>query len=147
VQTAAGDAIIKPMFSPDGRWVAYTAVRGDFEVFVEPNPPTGGRWQASTQGGHWPLWSGDGKYLFYVDGNNDVVRTAASHKNGFQAQATRVFFKGIYLTPGSASDYAASHDGRRILMMRPAEGPDAPTRMVIVLNWRQELDKVAPKSQ
>jgi serine/threonine-protein kinase len=134
------DGGMTPMFSPDGRWIAYTAApNADFEVFVQPYPPTGGRWQASSQGGHWPRWSGDGKQLFFVDGNNDIIRVTISTKNGFQAESAKLFYKGIYMPPGSTSNYAVSYDGTRVLMMKPADGPQVPSQMVIVLNWAGEL--------
>jgi serine/threonine-protein kinase len=138
------DGGMTPMFSPDGHWIAYTAApNADFEVFVQPYPPTGGRWQASSQGGNWPRWSGDGRQLFFVDGSGDVIRVSTSTKNGFQAEAAKLFYKGIYMPPGSTSNYAVSYDGNRVLMMKPADGPQVPSQMVIVLNWAAELSRAS----
>src|SRR5262249_28070018 len=56
-----------PAFSPDGRWFAYASnelsQRG--EVFVQPFPPNGDKYQMSTEGGRAPMWSYDGKQIFY----------------------------------------------------------------------------------
>ncbi|MBI3472582.1 MAG: PD40 domain-containing protein [Candidatus Solibacter usitatus] len=55
--------------SPDGRWVAYRSNEsGKPEVYVQPFPPSGGKWQISTAGGHEPRWRRDGKELFYTLG-------------------------------------------------------------------------------
>jgi Tol biopolymer transport system component len=52
-------------FSPDGKWIAYTSIEtGRFEVFVQPFPLTGAKYQISKQGGGHALWSPDGKELF-----------------------------------------------------------------------------------
>ena len=56
----------RPRLSPDGRWIAYqTDESGGLEVLVRPFPEIdGGRWEASTDGGHSPVWSPDGRELF-----------------------------------------------------------------------------------
>ena len=55
-----------PAFSPDGRWLAYRSNEsGTFEVYVRPFPGPGGRWQVSTGGGGFPLWSRDGRELLF----------------------------------------------------------------------------------
>ena len=42
--------------SPNGRWIAYQSnVSGRWEVYVQPFPDLGGRWQVSTQGGVSPI--------------------------------------------------------------------------------------------
>ena len=56
-----------PMFSPDGRWIAYLSnEQGQFEVFVRPFPGPGGVWQISSGTGVYPVWSRDGKTLFFM---------------------------------------------------------------------------------
>ena len=55
-----------PEFSPDGRWLAYASDEsGRVEVWVRPFPGPGGSWQISKEGGVEPIWSKDGKQLFY----------------------------------------------------------------------------------
>ena len=76
LQTAG--LVINPAFSPDGRWLAYASNEaGNYQVYVRPYPPAtgGGQWQISTAGGAIPVWSRDGKQLFYrpADGRIMVV--------------------------------------------------------------------------
>src|SRR5580765_3379904 len=53
-------------FSPDGRWLAYASNEtGRFEVFVEPVPATGARVQLTREAGGHPLWSTDGRTLYF----------------------------------------------------------------------------------
>jgi Tol biopolymer transport system component len=54
-------------FSPDGRWFAYTSTEsGRTEVYVQTFPVSGGKWLVSTGGGSQPRWRRDGKELFYI---------------------------------------------------------------------------------
>ncbi|MCM2257251.1 MAG: protein kinase [Vicinamibacteria bacterium] len=70
------------VFSPDGRWVAYTSNEsGRSEVYIRPFPGPGGKWQVSTDGGNWPFWSVDGRQLFFRHLNQVMaaaVRTTTS---------------------------------------------------------------------
>ena len=62
-------------FSPDDRWVVYTSDEsGQNEIYVQPYPADGSKWQISTGGGLQPRWSADGKELFYLtpDGRNSL---------------------------------------------------------------------------
>ena len=63
-----------PMFSPDGRWLAYTSDEsGRAEVYVRAFPGPGGKWQVSTDGGVYPLWAPSGRELFYRSGDKMMV--------------------------------------------------------------------------
>src|SRR5262249_38940792 len=54
-------------FSPDGKWVAYQSNEsGRSEVYVQPFPGPGAKFQISTDGGANPLWRRDGKELFFL---------------------------------------------------------------------------------
>ena len=58
----------EPMFSPDGRWIAYYSTEsGQNEVYVRPFPGPGGKWQISTGGGGgvYPAWSATRRELFF----------------------------------------------------------------------------------
>lgn len=63
------------MFSPDGKWVAYNSDEsGQPEIYVQPFlAKKGGKWQVSTNGGYTPKWSKDGKELFYLSLDNQIM--------------------------------------------------------------------------
>jgi len=57
-------------FSPDGKCMAYISDEsGRFEVYVQPYPGPGGKWQISTEGGVEPVWARNGRELFYRNGD------------------------------------------------------------------------------
>ena len=65
---------IVPAFSPDGRWIAYVSIEsGRSEVYVRPFPGPGGKWQISTAGGTYPVWSPARKELLYATPDNRIM--------------------------------------------------------------------------
>jgi len=135
-----------PSFSPDGHWMAYVSDEsGHFEVYVQPYPGPGGKWQISTEGGTEPVWNSNGRELFYRSGRKMMAVEIAT-KPGFTAGKPRVLFEGEYLpTPGTFPNYDVSHDGQRFLMIKPKDAGDAaPAQINVVLNWFEELKRLAP---
>ena len=64
----------EPKFSPDGRWLAYISDEsGRYEIYVQPYPGPGGKWQISTEGGTEPVWNPNGRELFYRSGDKMMV--------------------------------------------------------------------------
>src|SRR5262249_19018308 len=62
-----------PSLSPDGRWLAYVGTESrPVRVYVEPFPPTGEKHQITDNGGN-PLWSPDGKQLFFMRGGRQIL--------------------------------------------------------------------------
>src|SRR5450759_187348 len=64
-----------PAFSPNGRWIAYLSNEsGRFEIYVRPFPGRGrGKWQISTGGGLYAIWSNNGRELFYESLDNRIM--------------------------------------------------------------------------
>jgi serine/threonine-protein kinase len=132
-----------PIFSSDGRWLAYVSDEsGRYEVYVRPYPGPGGKWQISTEGGAGPVWNRNGRELFYRNGNKMMV-VEISTEGAFSAAKPKLLFE----TEGPATystfpDYDVSPDGRRFLMIRDGEQPA--TQVNVVLNWFEELKRKAP---
>jgi serine/threonine-protein kinase len=133
-----------PMFSPDGRWLAYVSDEsGREEVYVRPYPGPGAKHAVSTEGGREPAWSPDGRELFYRSGNKMIVAPVETAPD-FTAGTPRVLFEGPYIMYlGGGNNYDVTADGRRFLMIRRELGP-APTQINVVLNWTEELKRLVP---
>jgi len=145
--------------SPDGRWLAYQSneSRQD-EIYVRPYPDVNsGRWQVSTMGGTQPLWARSGRELFYVAPDGGLMRVAvergpARPQSGGQAWRTGTpakLFDSTYAWAISGligRSYDISADGRRFLAIKPpaAEQTGAPTNLIVVQNWFEELKRLAP---
>ena len=121
-------------FSPDGRWIAYSVREaGNEQVWVRAYPEVdSNRWRISTDGGQFPRWSADGRTIFYQRGPAMMavtVRTAP----GFAFDPPVRIFEGPY-----AEDYDLARDGRFLMVKNPPDTPLA-NRIIVVLNWLEEL--------
>jgi Tol biopolymer transport system component len=138
-----------PELSPDGHWLAYATDDGSGhrEVFVQPYPGPGGKWQVSTDGGNEPLWNPNGRELFYRNGDR-MMAVDITTQPGFAAGKPRQLFKGSYLTAYAGwvrPNYDVSPDGQRFLMLKPDDPEQVPlTQINVVLNWSEELKRLVP---
>jgi len=135
-----------PRFSTDGRWITYASDEsGRFEIYVQPYPGPGGKWQISTEGGGEPVWNPNGRELFYRNGDKMMAVDIAAQP-GFTAGKPRMLFEGKYEPPPvPISNYDVSPDGQRFLMIKPSESSAAAlTQIVVVLNWFDELKQKVP---
>jgi serine/threonine-protein kinase len=134
-----------PRFSPDGRWLAYISNEsGRHEVYVQPYPGPGGKWQISTEGGTEPAWNPSGRELFYRSGDR-MMAVNVSTRPSFTVGKPHVLFSGPYEpTPATFSNYDVSPDGQRFLMLKPSETEQAPAQINVVLNWFEELKRRVP---
>ena len=132
-----------PSFSPDGRWLAYTA-GGESEVYAISADPPHERHKISLAGGEEALWSPRGDQIVYRN-RQQWLAVDMSTRNGFRAGRPRVIFEGPYLNvPGWSHDISA--DGQRHLVLL---GPQEQTggRLIVATNWFAELNRVAPPTK
>jgi serine/threonine protein kinase/Tol biopolymer transport system component len=134
-----------PRFSPDGRWLAYISNEsGRHEIYVQPYPGPGGKWQISTEGGTEPAWNPNGRELFYRSGAKMMAVDIVTQP-GLAAGKPRVLFEGKYEpSPATSPNYDVSPDGQRFLMLKRSEQQEAATQINIVLNWFEELKRREP---
>jgi len=134
------------MFSPDGRWLAYESDESArWEVYVQPFPGPGGKVQISTEGGVEPVWARNGRELFYRNGDKMMV-AAVETKPTFAAAKPKLLFERHYeaSTPPVLANYDVSLDGQRFLMIKAGEQESSETQLHVVLNWSDELSRLAP---
>lgn len=120
---------------------------GRYEVYVRPFPEVNkGKWQVSTGGGDSPLWSQDGRELFYRS-DDSVTAIAVQTEPTFKCGKPVPLFRGTYVGFSMADRMAwdISPDGKRFLMMKEVvstakpTAPEGPRKINIVVNWFEEL--------
>ena len=140
----------RPRLSPDGRWIAYqTDESGSLEVLVRPFPEIeAGRWEATTGGGISPVWSPDGRELFFFLAGA-MWAVPIETEPTFRALSPALLFQGPYVAaPLGRAPFDVDPDGGRFLMRRPA-GPTpandaAELELIVVQNWFEELERLVP---
>jgi dipeptidyl aminopeptidase/acylaminoacyl peptidase len=134
--------------SPDGRWFAYSSDEsGEAEIYVQPFPGLGGKWQVSTDGGQAPLWSPAGDEILYRNGEK-LMSAPVRVSPTFSAGKPQVVFEQGALVSVLAPlpNYDVSRDGKRILVITGASGPTEADRVNVVLNWFEEVRDMAPEA-
>jgi Tol biopolymer transport system component len=132
-----------PMFSPDGRWIAYYSNEsGVDQVYVRAFPDKGGKRQVSVNGGFVPMWSQNGGELFFLsfDGH-PMVATYATKRDSFAADEPRIW------SPVVAHFFDVAPDGKRIaapVRLETLDTPRAQSHVVFLLNFYDELRRKVP---
>jgi len=131
-----------PTLSPDGRWLAYVASEtndpGGGEVYVRPFPEvSAGKWQVSTGGGFFPLWSTSGRNLFFTSGGN-LAEVDIGQGPQFSASRQRTLFSvAPFLINGGVS-YAMTPNNPRFLMYGSTSGRQ---ELILTQDWEQSLGR------
>ena len=129
------------VFSPDGKWVAYTSREsGRSEVYLTNFPQPRSKWQVSVHGGSEPKWRSDGRELFYVAPQHKLMSVEVRQKSTFQAGVPRELFRMVIpdLGPSFPSNYEVVDQGQRFLVNTLV--PNAPSSPIsVVVNWTAEL--------
>jgi Tol biopolymer transport system component len=140
-----------PALSPNGRWLAYISNRtGQAEIWVQGHPEGAPPVRVSSSTGYEPLWSADGRELFYRQGAA-MMAVAVETGNEFSFAPPRPLFSGPYVqrpNPGSRS-YDVARDGRFLMILRGDENrPTASASIVVVQNFGEELkQRVRPSGK
>jgi dipeptidyl aminopeptidase/acylaminoacyl peptidase len=150
------------VFSPDGRWVTYSASTpadvGQRVVYVQPVPPTGATYQIPVlePGGYrHPRWSPDGKELFYTIGGNVRMRAVAVTTRPTLAFGNPVPVPKPAFWFDNATDvarrYDVTSDGQKFVVIigagsagSAAAGASPTSQIQVVLNWFTELQQRVP---
>jgi serine/threonine-protein kinase len=133
------------VFSPDGRWVAYTQYTqpGSGGVFVQPFPATGVKYQISTTG-IYPTWSRDGKELFYEPSGRLIAVTVTTHPTMAFGNPQQIAVPRWINSPTSSRTYDVAANGTFIGVVPPAAAVTSASEIRVVLNWTEELKRLVP---
>jgi serine/threonine-protein kinase len=133
-----------PMFSPDGRWIAYSSPEsGTLDVYVQPFPGPGGKWQISSGGGQLPTWSRTRNEMFYRSLDNRIMEVSYTVEgNSFKAEKPKTWSDRV-LIPRHRFDLHP--DGNRFAVALADAGVQAPAeKVVFVFNFFEEVRRIAP---
>ena len=135
-----------PDLSPDGRWIAYASNESKRrEILVRSFPEAAMKYPVSSEGGYAPLWTRDGKRIFYR-WQDQVWVVDVQTTGGFTCGKPHLLFeKSGFMMGGPLSSYDVSLDSQRLLMVKAEQRKPAPvTEMILVQNWFEELKRLVP---
>jgi WD40-like Beta Propeller Repeat len=140
----------EPMFSPDGRWLAYFSNEtGRPEVFVRPYPGPGGKEQISTGGANSPVWSRTRRELFFggLDGSI-MIAPYSVEGDAFRPEKPRPWTETRFLRRGGQRAWDLHPDGRRAAAAVGEQSTASRVdKVVLVLNFFDELRRIARAGQ
>ena len=134
---------------PNERWVAYqSSETGRAQVWVQPFPATGAKYPITTDGGHAPLWSPDGKELFYRNSRYELVSVAVDIEDFAIGRPEPLPVTGTVLAVNYVRNFDITPNGQNLLVILPLgsteAGEPARPQINIIFNWFEELKERVP---
>ena len=130
-----------PKFSRNGRYIAYVSNQsGRHQIHVVDFPQLDMTRPVSTEGGTEPLWSPNGRELFYRHGKRVMVVDVTRKESSTPAHP-RMLFEGDY-AKGLYQNWDVAPDGESFVMV--SRDADRPREIRIVENWFDELERLVP---
>jgi hypothetical protein len=131
--------------SRDGRWLAYsTDATGQSEVYVQPFPGAGGKWQVS-EGGNAPRWSTDGRSIYYANTEGAMMQVPVEAGATFSHGKARVLFETRYpMNSDTFTNYDVTPDGH-FIMVRTTSEMRAAEQVEVVVNFFDLLKQATVK--
>jgi len=137
---------MQPIFSPDGRWIAYFSnVSGQNDVHVRPFPGPGGHWRITTEGGSFPRWSKTSNELFYLRQGKVMVVPYTVVGDSFRADKPQMWSPTSYVQLGVLGSYDVHPDGKRLAIVAAKDqGNVTQDQIVVISNFFDYLWSIAP---
>jgi len=144
-----GDMLFAPAISPDGRWMAYIYQEsGTSELYVQSfNGPTG-RWPVSSGGAKYPVWSRNGRQLFYSTQDNYVmVVDCAPGRDSFASSKPRRWRDAPIHNASGYINFDLAPDGKRIVASPFVEREDVKgnLHLTFLVNFFDEVRRRMPR--
>jgi len=138
-----GSGLDEPRFSHDGKWVVYNAAdSGRQQVYLTPVPPTGERWQLSTDGGAQGRWRSDDGAVYYLSASGQLMEVAVTKQQPPQIGRPQVLFDTGLEMASNIDQYLPNGDGTRFLLRRP-RGNAGGVELQVIVNWPTLLNQVS----
>ena len=123
--------------SPNGQWLAYVSDETKrLEVYVQTFPEHGGKWQISTSGGNFPVWSRDGRELYFVGADRKLMAVEVKG----DGKSLRPSVPKLLFEVATVSRFDVSKDGRFLIQV-PVEQAATSVPLTLVQNWQAGLKK------
>jgi serine/threonine-protein kinase len=133
-----------PVFSQDGRWIAYASLKSSRnEIYMRPFPGPGEEWTISTDGGNEPVWARKTGQLFYRHGDAMMAVDITTAPTVVVGKPRKVFERSYNRSDAFWPNYDVSPDGQRFLMIKGSP-PLAASRINVLLDWPEELKRLVP---
>ena len=127
------------VFSPDGRWVAYTSDETQKqEVYVQSFPAGGGKFQISQNGGAFPSWRADGRELYFTSGQA-LMAVPIQSSPRFEAGTPRALIGGGLR--GNGALFSVTPNGQRFLVPGETEAAVDVAPMTVIVNGQGGVKK------
>ncbi len=135
-----------PDFSPDGTWFAYASDHtGTYQIYARPYPAAEPEYPVTTTGGTRPVWSHDGRRLYYRTGLNDrslMMVVDFTDADSPRWSAPRELFDRPYLGTSWVRSYDVARDGRFLLLENFSHAEKRVTEIEVVINATRELERL-----
>jgi serine/threonine-protein kinase len=145
VTTTSADSR-SPMFSHDGRWLAYASSKSEiWQVYVRAFPDKGSEWQVSGSGGTYPVWAHNGRELFFRSTDNRImVVSYAANGDSFIAEKPRVWSERQLADFGvvGIASYDVAADGKHVAALMPVDTQEAQrtkSHVIFLENFSDDL--------
>ncbi|HEX6943451.1 MAG TPA: protein kinase [Gemmatimonadaceae bacterium] len=139
-----------PRVSPDGRWVAYRASpERQEEIWVRRFPDAAaGAWRISEGSATEPVWSVDGRTLFYIEGANLIAARLRTSPD-FAVVSRDVILRnfGFAQSPCCTANYDVLPDGTGLIMALRNSPLGQKDDLIVVENLLTELDRRIPRKR
>jgi Tol biopolymer transport system component len=130
----AGVASRAAQISPDGDWIAYESnEEGRSEVFIQSFPQPGLKRKVSSNAGGTPRWSRDGKELFYISADRELMALTVESTNGALNLGAPVPLFLVTVPIGPEAEYDTSKTGRFLMNIPAARAEDRP--ITVIVHW------------
>ena len=141
-----------PTISPDGRWLAYTSLEtGRPLIYVQPFPNIDdGKWLVSTNSiGLEPVWSPDGRELFYRNPGGMMVAQIETDPTFSARTPGRLLTDSGWQYSGGGRQYDIAPDGDRFVFLKSAgdvgtSEAESFNGLIFIENWFEELKARVP---
>jgi dipeptidyl aminopeptidase/acylaminoacyl peptidase len=128
-------------FSPDGNWVAFVSNEtGRYELYVTRFDRPGEKWRVSAGGGSNPRWRRDGKELFFLAADKNVMAVAVKAGATFESGTPVPLFRYESIVDIVDDAFDVTADGQRFIVISSAtQTPFMP--LMVVANWTSDLKR------